>query len=225
MMNDVEYWPEVRLLAIEGSTRSPLRRTLARTAWQRSPLASISYEPGRDQLLIQLVDAPTVAEAIPCDPDDQESPPLARDQMATWEEGGQFAGFDGTEPCAWPTTIAVLGFSRCRDDGGPRIRLVRELCGDRIWTAARSAVHHPRCGLLEVPLGQDLAEFLIRRWHAILTLPSATGMTGPTMRDTLAEETSADPGRSVHRARWPGDRATTLHGTAGHRGGQPGREP
>ena len=45
MMNDVEYWPEVRLLPIEGSTRSPLRRTLARTAWQRSPLASISYDP------------------------------------------------------------------------------------------------------------------------------------------------------------------------------------
>ena len=69
MMNDVEFWPEIRLLPIEGSTRSPLRRTLARTAWRRSPLASICYEPERDQLLIMLVDAPTVAEAILGDPD------------------------------------------------------------------------------------------------------------------------------------------------------------
>jgi hypothetical protein len=227
MMNDVGYWPEVRLLPIEGSTRSPLRRILARTAWQRSPLASISYEPGRDQLLIQLVDAPTIAEAIPGDSDDHEWPPVTREEgeAASWDEGGQFAGFDGTEPYAWPTMITVLSFSRCGDSDGPRIRLVRELCGDRIWTAARSAVHHPRRGLLEVPLGQDLAEFLIRRWQAILTPPSATGMTGPAMPDTLAEETSADPSRPVHGAQSPGDRATTLHGMAGHRGGQPGREP
>lgn len=222
-MNDVEYWPDVRLLPIEGSTRSPLRRILARTAWQRCPLASISYEPDRDQLRIQLVDAPTVAEAIPGDPDGREWPPLAPGEVATWEEGGQFAGFDGTEPYAWPTTIGVLGFSRCQDGDGPRIRLTRELCGDRIWTAARSTVHHPRPGVLEVPLGQDSAEFLIRRWHAILALPSETGMTGPAMPDTFADET--DPGRTTYRAPWSGDRATTLNGAAGHRGGQPGREP
>lgn len=225
MTNHVEFWPEVRLLPIEGSTRSPLRRTLARTAWQRSPLASICYEPERDQLLIQLVDAPTVAEATPGDPDGQEWHSLPRGESAPREDGGQFAGFDGTEPYAWPTTMAVVGFSRCRDGDAPRIRLVRELCGDRIWTAARSAAHHPRRGTLEVPLGQDLAEFLIRRWHAILTLPSATGLGGPTIHDTLAEETSADPGRTVHGAQPSGEHATTLHGTAGHRGGQPVREP
>ena len=112
-MNDVEYWPEVRLLPIEGRMRSPLRRTLARTAWQRFPLASISYEPARDQLLIQLVDAPTVAEIIIGDPDGQEWSPVGQGQVATLEEGGQFAGFDGTEPYAWPTVITVLGFSRC----------------------------------------------------------------------------------------------------------------
>jgi len=141
------------------------------------------------------------------------------------EEGGQFVGFDGIEPYAWPTTIAVIGFSRCRDGDAPRMRLVRELCGDHIWTAARSAARKPRPGLLEVPLGQDEAEFLIRRWHAILTIPSATGITGTTIHDVLAEETGADPGRTIHPAHWSGDRATALHGTANHRGGQPNSEP
>jgi hypothetical protein len=225
MMNDVEFWPEIRLLPIEGSTRSPLRRTLARTAWQRSPLASICYEPERDQLLIKLVDAPTVAEAIPGDPDGRDWYPRSGGELTIREEGGQFAGFDGTEPYAWPTTIAVLGFSRCRDGQAPHIQLVRELCGDHIWTAARSAARNPRPGLLEVPLGQDLAEFLIRRWQAILTPPSAAGMAGPTIQRTPAGETSPDPGRAIHGAHWLGDRATTLHGAAGHRGGQPDREP
>jgi hypothetical protein len=206
MMNDVEFWPEIRLLPIEGSMRSPLRRTLARTAWQRSPLASICYEPERDQLLIQLVDAPTVAEAILGDPDGQEWHPLPRGELVTQEEGGQFAGFDGAEPYAWPTMIAVLGFSRCRDGHAPRIRVVRELCGDRIWTAARSAARNPRRGLLEVPLGKDLAEFLIRRWHAILTLPSATGIPDPIIPDAPAEEISADPDRAIQRSHWSGDR-------------------
>jgi hypothetical protein len=223
-MNDAGFWPEIRLLPIEGSTRSPLRRTLARTAWRRSPLASISYEPERDHLLIRLVDAPTVAEAAPGDPDGQEWHSPSRGELTSWEEGGQFAGFDGAEPYAWPTTIAVLGFSRCRDGDAPRIRLLRELCGDRIWTAARSAVHHPQRGLLEVPLGQDLAEFLIRRWHAILTGPSVTGMTGSTMPDTFPQETGADSGHTIPRPQWSGDRATTLHGPA-CRGGWPGREP
>ena len=214
-MNDVEYWPEVRLLPIEGSTRSPLRRTLARTAWRRFPLALVSYEPARDQLLIQLVDSPTVAEVIIGDTDGREWSPLGQGEIVTWEDGGQFAGFDGTEPYAWPTMITVLGFSRCGD--GPRIRLISELCGDRIWTAARLAAHHPRPGLLEVPLGLDLAEFLIRRWQAILTVPSATGMTGPMTPDTLAEESSADSGHTIPRAQWSADRAATLQGRSSWR--------
>lgn len=225
MMNDVEFWPEIRLLPIEGSTRSPLRRTLARTAWQRSPLASIRYEPERDQLLIQLVDAPTVAEAVPYDPDGQEWHPGPQGELATQEQGGQFAGFDGTEPYAWPTMIAVVGFSRCWDRGARRIRLVKELCGDRIWTAACSAVHNPQSALMEVPLGQDSAEFLIRRWHAILASQSMTGMSGPAINGGLAEEADADPGRTTYLAHWPGDRAITLHGTGAYRGGQPDREP
>lgn len=220
-MNDIEFWPEIKLRPIGASIRSPLRRTLARTAWQRSPLASICYESVQDKVLIKLVDAPTVAEAIPSDSDGQD---LSRGKMPAREEGGQFAGFDGTEPYAWPTMIAVLGFSRCQDSDAPRIQLVRELCGDHVWTAARSAAHAPQGALLEVPLGQDEAEFLIRRWGAILTLPSATGMTGPRTHAASAGEFSTDSGPMIGRAYWSGDRATILHGTAGHRGGED-REP
>lgn len=216
MMNDVEFWLEIRLLPIAGSTPSPMRRALARTAWRRSPVASIRYEPERDRILIQLVGAPTVAEAIP-----GEAAGGDLDQP----EGGQFAGFDGTEPDAWPTMIVVLEFSRCRDSDVPRMRLARELCGDHIWTAARSAAHQRRQGLLEVPLGQDEAEFLIRRWHVILCPPSATGGTGSAMPGHHGEGTGADPGRSVPRTPRYGHRATTLNGTAGRRGGPPDREP
>jgi hypothetical protein len=224
MMNYGEFWPEIRLLPIEGSTRSPLRRTLARTAWKRSPLALVYYESEKDQLLIQLVDVPTVAEAVPADQDDREWNSMSLGQPATYaeDEGSQFAGFDGTESHAWPTTIAVLGFSRCRDGEAPYVRLVKALCGDHIWTAAGSAVHHPRSGVLEIPIGQDEAEFLIRRWLAILTPPSVTGMTGPAVHGPAAEQTSVDP---IHQPHWPGDRATTLHPTASHRGGRSGREP
>lgn len=224
-MNDAQFWPGIRLLPIEGSTRSPLRRALARTAWRRSPLASIWYEHERDQLLIQLVDAPTVAEAVPYDPDGQERHHLPHGELATQEQGGQFAGFDGTESYAWPTMIAVIGFSRCRDRDARRIRLVRELCGDRIWTAARSAAHSPQRGLLEVPLGQDLAEFLIRRWQGILAPQSMTGVSEPAIHGGLDEEADADPGRTSYRAHWPGDRAITLNGTGAYRGGQPDRQP
>lgn len=225
MMNDVEFWPEIRLRPIEGSTRSPLRRTLARTVWRRSPLASIWYEPERDQLLIQLVDAPTVAEAVPYDPDGQEWHPFPHGESAAQEQPGQFAGFDGTESYAWPTMIAVVGFSRCLDRDARRIRLVKELCGDRIWTAACSAAHNPHSGLLEVPFGQDSAEFLIRRWHAVLASQSMTEMSGPAIHGGLAEEAGADAGRTTYRALWPGDHATTLHGTGAYRGGQLDGEP
>lgn len=221
MINDIEFWPEIRLLPIEGVTRSPLRRTLARTAWRRSPLASICYEPEQDQLLIRLVDAPTVVEAILGGLDDQEWNPGSHGELISREEGGQFIGFDGIEPYAWPTMIAVLGFSRRRDGDAPSRRLVKELCGDHVWTAVRSAAHKPRRGLLEVPLGQDEAEFLIRRWQAILNPPSATGATGPTIHVAPVETADADP----RRPHWPSDRATILHGAAGHRGGQPNREP
>jgi hypothetical protein len=220
MMNDLEFWPRIRLVSIEGNTRSPLRRTLARTAWQRSPVALIRYEPDPDRLLIQLIDAPTVAEAVPGGPGDLDVPALSRGEPAMPQQGGQFTGFDGTEPDAWPTTIAVLGFSRCRDSDNPRIRLQRELCGDHIWTAARTAANKPQRGLLEVPLGQDETEFLIRRWHAIVTIPSAAGVTGPEVNSVPVEGPGADPDNTTPEVYRPRDRAATLRGPAG----QPNRE-
>jgi hypothetical protein len=215
MMNDLEFWPRIRLVPIEGSTRSPLRRVLARTAWQRSPLASIRYEPDRDRLLIQLIDAPTVAEAIPGDPDDRDLPSPAAGALVVPPPGGQFTGFDGTGPEAWPTMIAVLSFTRCRDSDHPRIRLQRELCGDHIWTAARSAASRPHRGQLEVPLGQDEAEFLIRRWHALLTVAAGAEMSGSAMPSDPVEGPAAVSRDTPREAYRPRDRATTLRGPAG----------
>lgn len=224
-MNDLELWPRIRLVSIEGSARSPLHRTLARTAWQRSPLASIRYEPDRDRLLITLIDAPTVAEAIPGDLDDLGSPTWPGTAPAAAGQGGQFTGFDGLEPDAWPTTIAVLGFSRCRDSDHPRLRLQQELCGDHVWTAARSAARTPQPGVLEVPLGHDEAEFLIRRWHAILTVPSGTGMPAATSHSAPVQGAGSAPDRAAQAQYGAADWATTLRSPVGERGGQPGGPP
>lgn len=203
MMNDAEFWLEIKLLLIAGNTPSPLHRTLARTAWRRSPVASVWYEPEWDRILIQLVEAPTVAEAIPGD---------ALDSDPCQAEGREFVGFDGIEPDAWPTMIVVLEFSRCRNRDMPRMRLAKELCGDHIWTAARSVARGSRPGRLEVPLGHDEAEFLIRRWHAILCRPSAPGETDPVVFGHQVQDIGIEPDRPIRRTHWYADRATTLHG-------------
>jgi hypothetical protein len=225
MMNDLELWPRIRLVSIEGGTRSPLRRTLARTAWQRSPLASIRYESDRDRLLVRLIDAPTVAEAIAGDSDGVGLPASPGVEPTSSRQGGHFTGFDGIEPDAWPTTIAVLDFSRCRDADNPRLRLQQELCGDHIWTAARSAARRPQHGLLEVPLGHDEAEFLIRRWHAILTIPSGTGMAAAPIPGAPVAGTRSAVDHATHAQYGAADWATALRGPVGDRDGRPGRQP
>jgi hypothetical protein len=197
----------ITLRPLTGSTKAPLRRTLARTAWQRSPFATINYDVGHDRVLIQLIDAPTVAEAILNEPDGAAPTGLS----AAWDNGTQFVGFDGTDADAWPTTIAVLDLRRRRDTDSPCLWLLRELCGLQIWKAALMAAHEAHSGRLEVPLGPKAAQILIDRWHIMLTTPSVTDLSDATLRLVVAGWHYTMPASPAVAA--PG-RPRTLHGPA-----------
>ncbi len=146
------------LLSLEDAESVPLRRWLGREAWRSDPVVSMGYEPDGDRILFRLIDTPSTASGVI----DAAHPPGL--------DGELFIGFDGTDACAWPTTVALLGFRRHCDQGTGQARIARELVGARIWAAARSLpdlAGRER----EIRLSPEEAARLIRRWSDLVAGP------------------------------------------------------
>jgi hypothetical protein len=181
-MDDADLWRFMALLPIQGKTAVPLHRVLAHTLWRRSPVAVIHYDAQRDRLLIQMVDAPTVAEAVFCDP----AAPSSRGQVARMAENGQFIGFDGTDPQAWLTVLSLRDFRRQRQAGDMTLTLFKKLCGEHIWQAALAAAYDTTTKSAAISIGTEAATTLIDRWRNIIAPPQTNEISSPEFDQTFA---------------------------------------
>lgn len=189
-MDDAEPGRFVVLLPVAGKTAVPLHRVLAHTMWRRSPSAIIHYDAEQGSVLIQMVDAPTVAMAVICDRDD----PSRDSQAARTTENGQFIGFDGTDPDSWPTMIRLLDFRAQRRAGGIFVALVRKLCGEHVWQAALAAAYdNGTTKTAEVPIGSEECSMLVDRWRNLIAPPQPTEMSHHELSRTISGWIAADP--------------------------------
>jgi hypothetical protein len=190
-MDDAELWHFMALQLIAGKTPVPLHRVLAHTLWRRSPLVAIRYEPDQDGALIQLVQAPTVAEAVIR----AKGYAPQGDQPTATGANGVFIGFDGTDQDAWLTEISLPDFRRQRRTDGVTVALVRTLCGEHIWQAALAAAYDGTAKSAEVVIGPGEASMLIDRWRNMIAPPRASEMSHQELDAVFADWFAADPGR------------------------------
>jgi hypothetical protein len=146
------------LQPLEDAESVPLLRWLGREAWRGDPVVSLGYEPDDDRILFRLVDTPSTASGVV----DAVHPP---------DLGGDlFIGFDGTDACAWLTTIVLLGFRLHCDMDTSKARIVRELVGDKIWAAALS-LREMAGSERKIRLSPEEAARLIGRWSDLVAGP------------------------------------------------------
>jgi hypothetical protein len=161
------------LLPLEDAESVPLRRWLGREAWRREPVVSLGYEPDGDRILFRIVDTPSTASGVV-------------DAVHSLNFGGDlFLGFDGTDACAWPTTIALLGFRLHCDKDTSEARIARRLVGERIWAAALS-LRESAGSESEISLSPQDAAGLIGRWSGLVAGPISEAA------DAVLAEWSAD---------------------------------
>ena len=188
-MDDAELWRFVALLPIPGKTAVPLHRVLAHTMWRRSPLAIIHYDADQDRVIIHMVDAPTVAEAVIRGPNNPSG-----DGQAIHGGNGQFIGFDGTDADSWLTVISLPDFRSRRGTGGITLTLVRRMCGEHVWQAALAAAYDATTKSAEVAIGPEECSMLIDRWHNMVASPATTEMSHQELTQTFSDWIAADPG-------------------------------
>jgi len=193
-MDDAELWRFVALLPIPGKTAVPLHRVLAHTMWRRSPLAIIHYDADQDRVLIHMVDAPTVAEAVIRDPDIPSG-----DGKPIPGGNAQFIGFDGTDSDSWPTVISLPDFRLRRRTGGITLTLLRRMCGEHVWQAALAAAYDATTKSAEVAIGPQECSMLIDRWRNMFTPPEATELSHKELTQTFSDWIAADPGQLGER--------------------------
>jgi hypothetical protein len=157
------------LVPLEGAENAPLRRWLGREAWLKDPGVTLRYDRDDDRVLVRLVDTPSRASG-------------SINAGRTPGRGADlFIGFDGADADAWPTTIALLGFSRHYDQGTRQLTIVRELVGDTVWATAVSLLQTPDADRA-LPISRDEASRLIRRWSdLVVSLDDA----GPSDEDII----------------------------------------
>jgi hypothetical protein len=171
---------EIFLLPLDDAERVPLRRWLGREAWREAPVVSLCYDGDGDRILFRLVDIPSTASGVVA----AVHPPDF--------DGDVFIGFDGTDACAWPTTIALLGFRLHCDEDTSAARIVRELVGDTIWAAALS-LRDMAGGESEIRLSAEEAARLIGRWSDLVV-----GSVADTADDALAKWTAGTAAQAQH---------------------------
>jgi hypothetical protein len=188
--------PVIFLVPLEDAEPAPLRRWLGREAWLRDPDVVLRYERDGDRILVRLVDTPSTARGS------------INAGRSPGRGAGLFLGFDGADADAWPTTIAVLGFSRHYDQDTSQITIVRELVGNEAWAAAVALLRTPGVDH-EMRLSRDEASRLIRQWgELVVSLDDASpsdeaisealdrwsDLTGAQMAGAPAVAGSAPPG-------------------------------
>lgn len=160
------------LVPLKDAEPAPLRRWLSREAWLRDPTVVLRYERDRDRVMLQLVDAPSTAMGS------------VNEARSAGSSTDLFIGFDGTDPSAWPTTIALLDFSRHVDQDSSQLTIVRELVGSELWAAAIPLLQTPGAEH-EITIPRDLASRLILQWGDLLVSLDDVSPTDEAINEAL----------------------------------------
>lgn len=167
------------LVPLEDTEPAPLRRWLGREAWLRDPGVVLRYERDGDRVMLRLIDTPSTAVG-------------SISGEASPSRGDLFIGFDGTDASAWPTTIALLGFSRHYDQGSRQLTIVRELVGGEVWAAVIALPETPSIDH-EMPISRAEAARLIRQWSDLVVSLDDASPTDESIIEALEQWSAAMP--------------------------------
>jgi hypothetical protein len=168
----------ILLMPLEDTEAAPLRRWLGREAWLRDPGVVLRYERDRDRVMVRLVDMPSTAVGS-----------VSR-ELAQGRHADLFIGFDGADASAWPTTIALLGFSWHQDRDTSQLGIVRALVGGEVWATVAALRQTPGVDR-ELPISQTEASRLIRQWGDLVVSLDDVGPTDESISEALEEWSAA----------------------------------